>query len=277
MARSLAGTAIALADLGWYVFPLAPGSKKPARGSAGQDDATCDVERVLEWWTDTPDANIGVHCRPSGLYVIDLDRHDPAADGVEAWRRLAGEHGHRPTTMVRTAGGGFHMYYRAPAGVELRNTAGKLAPGVDTRGNGYVVAPPSVVDGRAYVPVEPRAPVADLPPWVVEALTPAAPRAAPPVTLPRSTDPDAVVRRVHDLAAQIAAAPEGQGNHTAAQVAYMAGQYVGAGQITADAVLSILEGGYSSWTFNRPSDRQTMAGTIRRQVEAGMSVPRIWK
>ena len=277
MARSLAGTAIALADLGWHVFPLAPGSKKPARGSAGQDDATCDVERVLEWWTDMPAANIGVHCRPSGLYVIDLDRHDPAADGVESWRRLAGEHGHRPTTMVRTAGGGFHLYYRAPAGVELRNTAGKLGPGIDTRGNGYVVAPPSVGDGRPYAPLEAWHPVAELPPWVVEALTPPAPRAAPPVALPRSTDPDAVVRRVHDLAAQIAAAPEGQGNHTAAQVAYMAGQYAGAGQITADAVLSILEGGYSSWTFNRPSDRQTMAGTIRRQVEAGISVPRIWK
>lgn len=277
MTRSLAGTAIALADRGWHVFPLAPGSKKPAKGSAGQDDATCDVERVMQWWTDTPEANIGVHCRPSGLYVIDLDRHDPAADGLESWRRRACAHGHRPTAMVRTAGGGLHLYYRAPADVELRNTAGKLGPGIDTRGNGYVVAPPSIVDGRPYAPVEPRRPVADLPEWIVEALKPPTPRPAPPVTLPPSTDPDAVVRRVHDLAAQIAAAPDGQGNHTAAQVAYMAGQYVGAGQITADAVLSILEGGYSSWTFKRTGDRQTMAGTIRRQVESGMNVPRIWK
>ena len=201
----------------------------------------------------------------------------PVAFGLCGLHRLAGEHGHRPTTMVRTAGGGFHLYYRAPAGVELRNTAGKLGPGIDTRGNGYVVAPPSVVNGRTYVPVEPRHPVAELPAWVIAALTPAAPRPAQPVTSPASPDPDAVVRRVHDLAAQIAAAPEGQGNHTAAQVAYMAGQYVGAGQITADAVLSILEGGYSTWTFNRSSDRQTMAGTIRRQVESGRNVPRIWK
>lgn len=277
MARSLAGTAVALADRGWHVFPLTPGSKKPARGSSGQDAATCDVERVLEWWTETPDANIGVHCRPSGLYVIDLDRHDPAADGVESWRRLASEHGHRPTAMVRTAGGGFHMYYRAPAGVELRNTAGKLAPGIDTRGNGYVVAPPSVVERRQYVPVEPRLPVAELPPWIVAALEPPAPRPAPTLPPPASTDPDAVVRRVHDLASQIATAPEGQGNHTAAQCAYMAGQYVGAGQIGADAALSILEGGFHSWTFKRPGDRQTMAGTIRRQIEAGMNAPRPWK
>ena len=58
------------------------------------------------------------------------------------------------TCTVATPSGGLHLYYRAPAEDErLRNTAGTLGWKVDTRAHGgYVVAPGSVVDGRA-IPV----------------------------------------------------------------------------------------------------------------------------
>lgn len=277
MAYTLPGSAYEMAMRGWHVFPLAPGSKVPARGSAGQDDATCDVETVLEWWARRPDSNIGVHCRPSGLYVVDLDVHSKDANGMDTWRELAATHGHVPTTTVRTAGGGYHLYYRAPDGVELKNTAGKLGPGVDTRGNGYVVAPPSRVGGNAYVPCAPRRPLAVLPQWVVDAIDPPRPAPTPPPAYRPSNNPDAVARRVHDLADEIARAPEGQGNHTAAQVAYMAGQYVGAGQITHEHALSILESGIAGWTWNKPRDRRTMIGTITRQLANGTASPRHWQ
>lgn len=274
--RTLAGQATLYADRGWHVFPLSPGSKKPLPGGDGQDDATNDVEQVLEWWSDFPEANIGVHCRPSGLYVVDLDRHAKGVDGVETWRRLIGEHGGtEPTATVRTAGGGFHLYYRAPAGVELSNTAGKLGPGVDTRGNGYVVAPPSVVGGRLYEPTSPPRRVAELPAWVIEALTPPPPR--PYVAPSRPPNPDAVWRRVQDLAAELANAPVGEGNNTAARVAHMVGQYVGAGQYVRETALDVLADAVSGWTWRRSSDHRTMLGTIERQLDAGAASPRPWQ
>lgn len=279
MSNPLASTAILLADRGWHVFPLAPGAKVPMRETAGQNEATSDVETVAEWWTRYPDANIGVHCRPSGLYVIDLDRHAAAADGVETWRSLIAEHhGHRPTTTVRTGGGGYHLYYAAPPGVELRNTAGVLGPGVDTRGNGYVVAPPSVVDGRPYAPTRPRRPVAPLPDWIVEALTtPRRPATSAPTPPIATGGASSVWDRLAVLAQELAAAPEGEGNHTAARVAYMAGGYVGAGQVTAEQASSVLASGMSSWTFRRESHRTTMLNTIDRQIANGSANPRPWK
>jgi hypothetical protein len=51
-----------------------------------------------------------------------------------------------------TPRGGRHHYCRQPIGQVYRNTAGKLAPGVDTRADGgYVLVPPSVVNDKQYV------------------------------------------------------------------------------------------------------------------------------
>ncbi|MPZ96224.1 MAG: hypothetical protein GEU96_15260 [Propionibacteriales bacterium] len=90
------------------------------------------------------------------------------------------------TYTVRTGRGGLHLYYRAPRHVELRNTHGDhggLGPLIDTRGHGgYVVAAGTEVNGRRYELLE-DAPVADLPAWLVDRLTPAPLPAQEPVTL----------------------------------------------------------------------------------------------
>lgn len=274
----LSATAVRLADFGWHVFPLSPGSKKPLPGGRGQDEATTDVGRVLEWWTDFPDANIGIHCRPSGLYVIDLDRHAPGADGVQTWQHLRAAHGDTArTATVKTAGGGYHLYYRAPADVLLNNTAGKLGAGIDTRGNGYVVAPPSVVNGNRYERVSPPAPVLPLPPWVIDALKPRPRQAftAPLRDVPKLGSP-ALDARLNQLRDELAHAPDGEGNHTAARLAYCVGQYVGAGQLDSSEAIQSLALGLNSWTWRRESDYQTMVRTIERQVLEGSKNPRPW-
>jgi hypothetical protein len=53
---------------------------------------------------------------------------------------------------VTTPSGGAHWWYIVPADREIPgNSAGRLGPGLDRRGkHGYVVAPPSVIDGRRY-------------------------------------------------------------------------------------------------------------------------------
>jgi hypothetical protein len=106
--------------------------------------------------------NIGVACGPSRLVVIDLDTHSPLPDdwrlpGVNDGRdvlALLAEWAGQPwpvTYTVKTPTGGLHLYYAAPDGPEIRNSAGKIGPLIDVRGGGgYVLAAGSVLDERAY-------------------------------------------------------------------------------------------------------------------------------
>src|SRR5690242_204169 len=91
---TLAAAALAYAGHGWHVFPLAPGGKTPI-GGHGQNDATTDREQVAAWWSATPQANIGIACRPSGLFAVDLDVKD-GIDGPANWEKWKAEHGWSP-------------------------------------------------------------------------------------------------------------------------------------------------------------------------------------
>ncbi len=155
--------ALAYADNGIPVFPCETGGKRPLT-RRGYLDATTDADQLRRWWRQWPDANIGTPTgKRSGLLVIDEDR----AGAIE---ELEAKHGKLPkSTTVRTGSGGIHLYLKYPAGEEVRNSAGKLIPGLDIRGEGgYVVAPGSVTEG-AYEVIE-DAPLADAPALLVEAL-----------------------------------------------------------------------------------------------------------
>lgn len=138
---SLLESAIGYASKGWAVFRLAPDSKVPMPGSHGYKDASSDPMQVLKWWTQTPDANIGIACEASGLLVIDIDPRN----GGNEWPDLPMLDGMAVETY--TGGGGTHYYFQLPEFPHVKT----LAPGVDVKGyGGYVVAPPSVVDGKPY-------------------------------------------------------------------------------------------------------------------------------
>jgi len=67
-----------------------------------------------------------------------------------------------------------NRYYRIPSGVDVRNDqSGRIGPHIDVRATGgFVVHPPSVhPNGKQYRFIDPDAPIADLPDWVVERLT----------------------------------------------------------------------------------------------------------
>ena len=66
-------------------------------------------------------------------------------------RRLEATHGELPASVEVITARGRHLYFRTPE-VPVRNTASKIAPGIDTRGDGgYVLAPPSIhPSGRRY-------------------------------------------------------------------------------------------------------------------------------
>ena len=148
------------------VFPCEPGGKRPLTYN-GFWDASLDAERVEAWWDRWPHANLGVPTgERSGLLVLDVD---PASGGLESLAALEREHGPLPVTArARTGGGGMHVFFVYPAGEAVRNSAGKLGPGLDVRGEGgYVVVPPSRTRG-AYRWLD-RAPPAR-PAWLLGCL-----------------------------------------------------------------------------------------------------------
>jgi hypothetical protein len=134
----------------------------------GHLDATTDARRINAWWIRYPNANPAAPTgERSGFFVLDVDLEAWGAGSLEA---LETEYGELPTTYtVKTGGGGLHYYFRLPAGVEIRNSAGKLGLGLDVRGEGgYVLLPTSTTQG-AYEVLE-RHPIADAPAWLVELL-----------------------------------------------------------------------------------------------------------
>lgn len=179
----LGKAAVMLAELGYRVFPVRPGGKAPATPH-GCLDATCDIETIENWWTANPAYNIGVST--DGLLVVDVDVKDgvtPEWFTPETADRLTSSAG----AVVRTPRTGWHLWYRQPDGVELRNTTGRIADGIDTRANGgYVVCYPSVTATGAYTAVSEldRAPE-DLPPvpqWLLDELPDNKPAAPKPET-----------------------------------------------------------------------------------------------
>ena len=137
--------ALFYAGLGFKVFPLEPNRKEPFRNFAWREEATDDVGQIIFWWSRVPDANIGIACgEPSGVTVLDLD---VKGEG-NGWESVGGLLDVEHTAWAQTPSGGYHFYYvHTPA---LGNHSFKRE-GVDVQGTGaYVLAVPSVVDGKPY-------------------------------------------------------------------------------------------------------------------------------
>ena len=156
----------------------------------GVKHATTSRIVIRAWWQHAPFANPAIATGDvSGIVVLDIDG-DRA--GFESIHQLEHEHGTLPLTpRVRTASGE-HLYFAYP-GTHLKNSAGKLGPGLDIRCcGGYVVAAGAVhKTGHTYAWVEGCRPdqvaLAKPPNWLVQQLTtqPPRPRIVPP-TSPRA-------------------------------------------------------------------------------------------
>ena len=161
---ALAHAALEYAARGWLVIPLhsptahgcscgraeceSPG--KHPRTAHGLKEASRDPATIRAWWRRWPDANIGILTGPeSGILALDVDGKQGEESLIDFERRCS----HLPDTYtVRTGGGGQHLYFLWPEGANVRNSASRIAPGLDIRGQGgYVVAPPSLhASGARY-------------------------------------------------------------------------------------------------------------------------------
>lgn len=126
---------------GFKVFPLKKGTKGNHVLKSWKSQATNDLEQAKRWWSNQA-YNIAI-CTGNGLLVIDVDCKN-GHDGNQFIQQA-----NLPDTMkVETPSGGYHLYYYVNA--SFKNSV-NLYDGVDVRSDGgYVVAPPSMIDGRYY-------------------------------------------------------------------------------------------------------------------------------
>ncbi|MFT3663317.1 MAG: bifunctional DNA primase/polymerase [Gordonia sp. (in: high G+C Gram-positive bacteria)] len=135
----LRDAALAYAEAGWFVFPLAPG-RKDQPVVKYSTESTRDPDQINEWWQANPDYGIALHVGRSGAVAFDLDRDDLAelpgdmADALrlgvfQSSRRGMSDRGH---------------YVFANGGLEYSNSAKAFGPYGEVRGkNGYIVAAPT--------------------------------------------------------------------------------------------------------------------------------------
>ncbi len=152
-----------LYELGFSVFPVVLGGKKPLGPWKAYQTARASIETVRQW-ASRP-SNIGIVTGAiSSLLVLDLDSAEAIA---EAQRR-----GIPDTVTVRT-GKGLHVYFKHPQ-EPIGNRVG-IFPGADIRGDGgYVVAPGSVhPSGAEYEWENPpgQFEIAPMPDWLLILLT----------------------------------------------------------------------------------------------------------
>jgi len=141
------GQALTYAARGWPVFPCQAGQKIPA-AAHGHLDATTDPGQITAWFRRHPDWNLAIATGAPGPDVLDVDDHGPAGNGYAAFAKLS-KAGllDGAAAYVRTPRGGLHAYF---SGTAQRN--GHLpAHHLDFRSRGgYILAPPSRVDGKPY-------------------------------------------------------------------------------------------------------------------------------
>ncbi|MFB8353447.1 bifunctional DNA primase/polymerase [Streptomyces niveus] len=269
MNSPLLTAALAAAERGWHVFPLRPGGKRPALHgeqscpgtgacaaghSKWEQRATTAPDRICRAWSAEP-FNVGIATGPSRLVVVDLDMpktngqsmkgNEGTPCGVTSFTALCERAGQEvpATYRTRTASGGQHLYFTAPPGVRLTNTAGTVGPLIDTRAcGGYVVAAGSTTPAGDYTVIN-LAPVAPLPDWLWALLTPRQVSRALTATPAPHRGSAYATAALRAETANVANAGEGVRNWTLLRAARALGRFVASGDLDRGEVQEALKGG----------------------------------
>jgi len=152
---ALLEAALEYAGRGWPVFMCWPGRKEPHSTFAprGFLSASTNPVAIRAWWARCPDANVAIATGAPGPDVVDVDVK-PTGTGFPALNRLqragllVGAQ-----RLVNTPSGGLHLYYCGTS-QGIGSLRGQY---VDFRSTGgYVLAPPSKINGLPYALVEAR-------------------------------------------------------------------------------------------------------------------------
>lgn len=249
------------AALPWPVF--ACGEDKRPVVETGFKAATRDVATIRAQFARTGAILIGVPTgRVSGIVVVDID----IKEGRDGRRWLDANRDALPETRThKTLSGGLHLVFLTPGNVEIRNSASRLAPGVDVRGEGgYVIVPPS----PGYSVADDIDP-AEMPGWLIRACM----RQETPVEIaarPQERHERYTQAAIDGEVTAVAGAPEGTRNDTLNRAAVKLGTLVAAHQMaraTAEAELL-----HAAQFAGLPA-REAIA-TIRSGLDFGITRPR---
>jgi hypothetical protein len=246
------------------VFPCGA-NKRPAiaedQGGHGFLDATTDPAAIRALFAKAPHTKlIGMPTGPrSGIDALDIDpRH-----GGDAWER---QNLHRPpeTRIHQTGGGGRHRLFRHAHGV-ARNSAGRIAPGIDIRGDGgYIIWwPAHGCDVISDVPI------AHWPDWLLQPglVLPLKPPPAMPCHVPVSRD--RVIQFARRALDRLRGAADGSVHYTLRNTALLLGGVLHHGAFTfEDAVHWLLDAVPSAIR-----DWRNEEATIRWGLQHGQAMP----
>lgn len=139
------------------IIPILPNQKIPMIDN-WNNDCSSDYFQILYWYEQNKDINVAIPCYENNLFVIDLDRHDKEKDGVINFQRLLDHLGidacDFKTLIQETPSGGYHYIFKSDddlAKVKGLANAFQDYPGIDLRNKNYIVACPSVINGKEYI------------------------------------------------------------------------------------------------------------------------------
>ncbi|MBK8015232.1 MAG: bifunctional DNA primase/polymerase [Betaproteobacteria bacterium] len=138
-----------LLELGYTPLPADPIGKKPLC-TWKQFQSTPPKHDELDHLFDQHPSATGLGIVTTGMVVLDLDAMpdgSPNPFPADPDQRMALAY----VPSVETPRGGLHLYFKAPAGVTILNSASKIADHVDIRAaGGFLMVPPTVRGDRSY-------------------------------------------------------------------------------------------------------------------------------
>jgi len=205
------------------------------------------LEDVLQW---ADQGNLGLRTgSASGVVVIDID---PKNGGCLS--------GLPKTPTVITGSCGRHHYFETPE-EGIGNSVGKIAPGVDVRGDGGQVVYPGSLHPQTGQPYRwadglspDDVPLAELPDWISEILE------------INGYHGKALAEEVHS----VRMATEGERNNTLNHAAFNLGQLVGAGSLSEEIVVrQLTRAAFDAGLGEKETERTFWSG-----LDAGKRTPR---
>lgn len=285
--------ALAYAASGIKVFPLAawddPNLTEKERGKVptvekGLKVATLDTEQIAAWWNARPGCNVGIATgEPAGFWVVDVD----GEEGAASLAALELKHGALPETPEQTTARGRHICFAYDPARPIRNSASRVGPKIDVRGDGgYIAAAPSRhAKGHTYAWHPERRPskmaFAPAPEWLI-ALAEKKPEPAPrpaPNSSPAPAKPSTKLispwaeKILREECEKIATAVDGTVNETLNRCSFNIGTIVGSGELSETiARAALIEAGMvvckPPWGIVQISEH------VERALSDGMKHPR---
>lgn len=215
-------------------------------------------ETVAMLWRAHPGPLIGaVTGSVSGFDALDLDWGKGGDDFYqEHCARLTG------TRINRTRSGGLHLLFRHREG--MRNSAGRIAPGVDVRADGgYIIWWPA-----AGLEIVERARIQQWPAWLVELATPSPP---PKPKLERLQHGIENANRyvqsaLRSAARQVATAGNGLRNQTLNAETFALGRFIAEGYLSANEIAVVMAAAGLEAGLSATEVEKTIASALRARM-----------